>query len=259
MNNGPKFSIVTPSYNQGHFIEATILSVLNQSYANLEYIVMDGGSTDGSVEIIKAYESELAYWQSGSDGGQAEAIHNGFTRCTGDIFGWLNSDDILLPGAVEKAARYFSDHPNCKVVIGNSKRIDSNGREIDRIWPLALDYRRILYWATKFDQPASFWTRDIYFSAGGLNTKYQFCFDYDLFLRMSRYARIDICNAYLAALRIHDSTKTANLQHVMRREMAEIRRKNGFLKPNLFRFMYKVWHEFFYRCYRIQRKFSSSV
>ncbi len=115
----PKISIVTPSYNQAEFLERTILSVLNQNYPNLEYIIIDGGSTDGSVEIIKKYEKYLSYWVSEKDRGQAHALNKGFEKATGDLVGWQNSDDIYLPGAFRKVAEVYRNNPNYDVYFGN--------------------------------------------------------------------------------------------------------------------------------------------
>src|SRR5690242_3069828 len=110
----PKISIVTPSFNQGKFIEATILSVLDQNYPNLEYIVIDGGSTDETVDIIRRYEGRITYWESEGDRGQVHAINKGIERSTGDIFGFINSDDLYLPGTFATVAQYFQDHPNAE-------------------------------------------------------------------------------------------------------------------------------------------------
>jgi len=120
----PKISIVTPSYNQAEFLERTILSVLNQNYPNLEYIIIDGGSTDGSVEIIKKYEKYLSYWVSEKDRGQAHALNKGFEKATGDLVGWQNSDDIYLPGAFRKVAEVYRNNPNYDVYFGNIYFID---------------------------------------------------------------------------------------------------------------------------------------
>ena len=120
----PRISIVTPSFNQGRFLERTILSVLNQNYPNLEYIVMDGGSTDESVEIIKKYENYLAYWISEKDNGQSDAIKKGFQKSTGEILAWLNSDDIYLSGALRGVAGFFRDGKGTEVVYGNRYIID---------------------------------------------------------------------------------------------------------------------------------------
>ncbi|GAI34604.1 unnamed protein product, partial [marine sediment metagenome] len=123
----PRVSIITPSYNQGQFIEETIRSVLLQGYANLEYIIMDGGSTDDSVEIIRKYEPWLTYWVSEPDRGQAHAIDKGFARSTGEILAWLNSDDTYLPGAIAKSVRLLNDDPNAEAICGGELQIDSQG------------------------------------------------------------------------------------------------------------------------------------
>lgn len=121
--NYPKISIITPSFNQGKFLEGTILSVLNQNYPNLEYIIMDGGSTDNSIEIIKKYVDKLTYWQSKPDDGQSAAINEGFRHATGEIFCWLNSDDQYTEGALKIVGEYFTNHPECQWLCGSGKLI----------------------------------------------------------------------------------------------------------------------------------------
>src|ERR1043166_2179963 len=120
MNAPLKISVVTPSYNQAKYLETTLRSVLEQDYPHLEHIVMDGGSTDGSQEILERYSSRLAYWRSAKDGGQADAIAEGFKHATGDIFCWLNSDDVFLPGALRAVAEFFTAHPDAETVCGGA-------------------------------------------------------------------------------------------------------------------------------------------
>jgi len=239
------FSIVTPSFNQGQFLEATICSVLEQDYPYVEYIVMDGGSTDGSLEIIERYSDRLTYWQSKTDGGQAEAIHKGFELSTGNILGWLNSDDVLLPGTLTKVAEVFSKAAQCQILIGNSVRINAQSVRVGKIWAYPLNFYRILYWGTGFDQPASFWTRNIYFEIGGLNTSYQFCFDYDMYLRIAKKTSIYRDNSFLAALRLHPDSKTSLLQEVRRREKEKIHINYGYYERSfLHRLMYRIFNGF---------------
>ncbi len=123
----PRVSIVTPSFNQAAFLEETIQSVLSQDYPNLEYIIIDGGSTDGSVEIIKKYADKLAYWVSEKDTGQADAINKGLIRVTGEIVAWLNSDDIYLPGTIRAAVEALQAHPDCGLVYGDVLSVDAKG------------------------------------------------------------------------------------------------------------------------------------
>ena len=123
----PKISIITPSYNQGQFLEQTILSILSQDYPNLEYIIMDGGSSDNSVEIIRKHEDNLTYWVSEPDKGQSDAINKGFQRATGDILTWLNSDDYYLPGTLHTVAEYFTQHPDVECIYGDLQVVASNG------------------------------------------------------------------------------------------------------------------------------------
>src|SRR4030066_2441490 len=120
----PKISVITPSYNQGQFIEETIISVIGQKYPELEYIIIDGGSTDNSTAIIRKYERDLAYWISEKDSGQSEALNKGFKKASGDIVCWINSDDLLLPGSLKIVAEYFWKHPDVMFINGNTLRID---------------------------------------------------------------------------------------------------------------------------------------
>lgn len=126
----PRISIVTPSFNQAKYLPETIESILNQRYPNLEYIVIDGGSTDGSVEIIKRYERHLAYWVSEKDSGQSGAINKGLAKCTGDLFNWINSDDLLFPGALQRIGNAFVRHPDAALIIGGNARSDETGKII---------------------------------------------------------------------------------------------------------------------------------
>lgn len=185
----PKISLVTPSFNQGRYLEETIRSVLQQSYPNLEYIVIDGGSSDNSVEIIKHYSSRLDYWSSGPDRGQMHAINTGFSLCRGDILGWLNSDDVLLPGALERigVAMQSAKHPD--IVIGERLNIDSCGNFISHqaltSWPVTR--WQVLYMGRwPFYQESVYFRRALWNKAGPLSEDLQLVFDFDFFLRCLR-------------------------------------------------------------------------
>jgi glycosyltransferase involved in cell wall biosynthesis len=186
MPNGspwPRISIVTPSYNQAQFLEETVRSVLMQGYPNLEYIIMDAGSTDGSVAIIKKYENWLAYWVSEKDGGQSQAINKGFSKATGEIYGWINSDDGYLPGALGLVAQSIS-HRNKTMVIGATRRLhelEGSREEIDRRHPT---YDEMLYEGRTFPQPGVFWTKDLWDAANCLREELFYAMDYDVWLRM---------------------------------------------------------------------------
>ena len=143
MDENPLVSIVTPSFNQGRFLEATIQSVLNQDYVNVEYIVVDGGSTDNCVDILKKYSDQLAHWMSEPDAGQTDAINKGFSLATGEIFAWLNSDDIYRPGAISEAVAYLQDHPNEGMIYGDADFIDENGNWLGKFPSAKTDYRKL--------------------------------------------------------------------------------------------------------------------
>ncbi len=203
----PKVTIVTPSYNQAQFLEETILSVLNQDYPNLEYIIVDGGSTDGSVEIIRKYEERLAWWVSEPDSGQSEAINKGFAHATGDIFNWLNSDDILYPDAIRIAVHFMNKHPECEVVFGNRVVINSKGRIIDVVEPVSLN-KTLAKFALRIPQETTFFTAKLWRRVNGLNESLHFVMDSDLWYRFMRETDFFLIPEFLGAYRNHEEAKS---------------------------------------------------
>jgi len=208
----PKISIVTPSYNQGQFIEETIRSVLLQNYPNLEYIIIDGGSTDNSVEIIKKYEPWLSYWVSEKDKGQADAISRGFEKSTGRILSWINSDDYYLKNAFVTAAKKFMKNPTMELLIGGYIVVKPSNSIIRKYYGFPQTYESLLCTGKQlFGQMACFWTRKAFFDVGGFDRTMQFCFDYDLFLRLTYRRKFYKSNFIMAAYREHDATKSSTI------------------------------------------------
>lgn len=205
----PKITVVTPSYNQGQFLEETILSVVGQQYPNLEYIVIDGGSTDTSVEILKKHEPNLAYWVSEKDRGQAHAINKGFARATGDILCWLNSDDLYLPGALNFISSRL-DPSRPELLLGNCFHFfdgtaTSHGSDVVRE-----HLRRDLRLADYIIQPSSFWTRQVWEQTGALDESLTFGFDWDWFIRARKAgAEFTPVDKYLSAYRFHKDHKSS--------------------------------------------------
>lgn len=204
----PKISIVTPSFNQAEFLERTIASVLSQNYPNIEYIIIDGGSTDGGIEIIRKYEKHLAYWVSEPDKGQSEAINKGFAKSTGEILAWLCSDDFYLPGALFKVADMFKKHPDAALIYGDYIKVDADDRCIALRRQPSFDYRVCLYFYGIVIQPASFFNRKAFFDVGGVDTSLNYVMDYDLIIKLARYGRVLHMSEYLATLRVHPASKT---------------------------------------------------
>jgi len=186
----PSVSIITPSYNHAPYIESTVRSVLDQRYPKLEYVVMDGGSKDGTVDILRRVHGEssppMFLWVSEPDGGQSNAINRGFAKTTGEILGWVNSDDRLKPGAVEAAARYLADHPEIACVYGDADFILGDGSYLCACAnPEPFSRRRLLHFTDYIVQPAAFFRRSAFEAVGGLDPSLNFAMDYDVFLKMA--------------------------------------------------------------------------
>jgi len=205
----PLVSIITPSYNQAAYLEQTIQSVLHQIGVQLEYFVIDGASSDGSLEIIQRYASQLSGWVSEPDSGQADAINKGFARASGKYIAWLNSDDIYLPDAISRAVSLLETNPQLGMVFGDAITIDPNGTTLNQLifgdWGLEdlLGFRIIC-------QPAVFMRRSILEQAGYLDLSYHFMLDHQLWLRMARLAPIQHIPEILAAARHHPGAKNVN-------------------------------------------------
>jgi len=205
-SSSPLVSIITPSYNQAKYLEDTIRSVLDQDYPNLEYIVVDGASTDGSVGIIRKYEDKLAWWVSEKDRGQAEAINKGLARTKGEIVAWLNSDDICLPGAISSAVKVFEEHPDVVLVYGNMLAVDENGETINILRYHQLNLEDLLCFQI-IGQPAVFFRREALENAGELDLTYHFLLDHHLWLRLALQGRILHVDETWAAARYHAEAK----------------------------------------------------
>ena len=214
-----KLSIVTPSYNQGEFIRRTIESVLTQGCEDLEYIVMDGGSSDNTVEILQEY-GRAFYWESKKDKGQADAVNQGIRKAKGDIIGWLNSDDIYYPGAFDAVMDYFTQNPDVNIVYGNAYHIDSGDNVIEEYYTEDFDFERlkdICY----ICQPSLFFRRSIVDRYGYLDDRLQYCMDYDYWLRLAKHEKFARIDNFIAGSRLYDANKTLGSRVKVHDEIAE--------------------------------------
>jgi glycosyltransferase involved in cell wall biosynthesis len=222
-----RVTVVTPSFNQAKFLERTIQSVLSQDYEDLEYIIIDGSSTDGSVEIIERYADRLAYWVSESDTGQTEAINKGFARASGEVLAWLNSDDTYEPGAICAAVAYLKDHPEVGLVYGDGNFIDADDRIIGAFPSRQTSYRRLRNGYVHICQQAAFFRAALWRQVGPLDPTFYFAMDYDLWIRLARLSKIQYVPCLWANFRLHGDTKTVAEDDRCWPEMIRVHQRDG--------------------------------
>jgi glycosyltransferase involved in cell wall biosynthesis len=221
-------SIVTPSFNQARYLEATLNSVLDQDYPEIEYIVVDGGSTDGSREILERYAGRLAWWVSEPDKGQTEAINKGFARARGEILAWLNSDDTYQPGALRAAVEALARNPDSAMVYAGANYIDETGRVIGRFPAAQTDYRRLRQGYVHIPQQSSFWRAACWRQVGPLDPSFYFAMDYDLWVRLSALAPLVYQPGQVwANFRLHRGAKTISADDRCWPEMLRVHRRLG--------------------------------
>ena len=226
----PRITIVTPSYNQAPFLEATLRSVLLQGYPNLEYIVLDGGSTDGSAAIIRRYAPWLTHWQSQPDGGQAQAINCGLARGSGELFGWLNSDDMLRPNALWQLVALRAKYPTAIGWVGGCDWLDVRGKTLRTVLPRNLQRDQLADWwhTGVFFQPACLFSAEAWRQVKGIDESLYCAFDVDLWLRLAACGDFVSMDAIVAAATIHPAAKTEAHRLRMHAEMTAILLRHGY-------------------------------
>lgn len=219
-----KLTVVTPSYNQGKYIKRTIESVLSQGISELEYIVMDGGSADETVDILKSYGDRII-WKSEKDKGQTDAVNKGIRMSTGEIIGWLNSDDIYYPETFNKVLKVFEDNPDINVVYGNAYHIDEEDGVIEEYYTEDFDYERLKD-ICFICQPSLFFRKNLVDKYGYLDDKLQYCMDYDYWLRLGKGEKFYRLNDFIAGSRLYDDNKTLGARRKVHEEMLIMQKKN---------------------------------
>ena len=227
MRTFPLVTVVTPSFNQASFLEETINSVLNQTYPNIEYIIMDGGSSDGSREIIKKYTSRLAHWVSEKDRGQTDAINKGFALAKGEVLAWLNSDDTLLPNAIEEAVAYLAEHHDAGMVYGDANYIDENSKVIGKFPAAETDLPRLRRGYVHIPQQASFFRKSLWERVGPLDPEFFFAMDYDLWVRLAESTKLKYLPRTWANFRLHADAKSISADDQCWPEMLKVHYRNG--------------------------------
>lgn len=223
----PLVSIVTPSFNQARYLEATIRSVLSQNYPRLEYIIVDGGSTDGSVDIIKKYDSRLTWWVSEKDRGQTDALNKGFAHTKGDILAWLNSDDTYEPNAIWSAVKLMQPDPEIGLLYGNANFIDESGRVIGKFNAAQTDLRRLRKGYVHVPQQAAFFRGNLWREVGPLDPSFYFAMDYDLWVRLATRSQVKYVPQTWANFRLHTAGKTIVADDRCWPEMIRVHYRDG--------------------------------
>jgi glycosyltransferase involved in cell wall biosynthesis len=222
-----RVTIITPSYNQAQFLERTIRSVLAQTYPNIEYFVIDGGSTDGSVDIIRKYEGQLAGWVSEKDKGQTDAINKGFARANGEIIAWLNSDDTYEPEAVARAVAYLEAHPRVGLVYADAMFINADDAVIGQFPSRQTDYRRLRRGYVHVSQQAAFFRAELWRQVGPLDPTFYFAMDYDLWVRLAHVSEVAYIRGHWANFRLHGNAKTIAADDRCWPEMLRVHYRDG--------------------------------
>lgn len=221
----PKISVVTPSFNQGVYIEATLKSIHDQRYPNLEHIVIDGGSTDRTVEIIRRYEDQISFWSSEPDDGQTHALVKGFARATGDIYCWLNSDDLFVPTTFMEVADFFASNDDVGFVYGDSQWVDVDGNFIK---PKREHRWNRFVWLNDHNfvpQPSSFWRADLYRQVGGLDSSFDLAMDADLWIRFAEVTSPAHVSRVWSSMRFYPEQKNTRMRQKSLEEMRRIRHR----------------------------------
>jgi glycosyltransferase involved in cell wall biosynthesis len=242
-----RFSIITVAYNQAAYVRSAIESVLSQNYPDLEYIVVDPGSTDGTREIIEEYRDRITRIVYRPDRGAAEGLNNGFAEVSGEVFGFLNSDDILLPGALEKVARVFAEKPHIDLVMGHIWIIDANGKRLRKAYTDRFGLNAFAYGACTICQQATFFRPQAFHDAGGFNVAQRVAWDGELFVNMLKNTSGHmILDELLGAFRIHDSSITgsrrghAMYQDAMKEQFARLKGRPWRRRDTLLQYLYLI-------------------
>jgi glycosyltransferase involved in cell wall biosynthesis len=249
----PRISIVMPSFRQARYLERSLLSILNQNYLNLELIVVDGGSDDGTVDILRKYERYISYWVSEPDAGQSDALNKGFAHATGDIFGWLNSDDIYLPRAFDHVIRAFLEHPSKSIIYGDFLTIDPEDRVITQEYAFDFSLRQFQFEGFHLNAQAMFWRKEVHANFAGFDNRLHNTMDYEMIVAFgvkegqASFQRIPVP---LACFRRHPEQKTKGyLRQRIVDEHLLIARKHGYVSK------YTPWGRVLRFCYRGRRAY----
>jgi len=228
MSNLPLVSIITPSYNQAQFLEETILSVLNQDYPNIEYLIYDGGSTDGAVDIIRKHTRDISFWESKPDEGQTHAINKGFRRAKGKYVGWLNSDDFLEPNILGYIVDAFENDPAIGTVCGKIYLVNAESKKIGKRFNYGeITAERLLNGGSQINQPGSFHRRELLEEYGNLDMSLNYVMDYELWIKLAKHSTVKQIDKFVANHRLHASSKTQSEFMNFIPEIKKVRKKYG--------------------------------